>query len=95
MGAIPVKERVVRDGHTVTGGGVTAGVDFAFTVLNEIAGPAVAQAVQLGLEYDPQPPFAGGSPARAPAEIKATVDRRYAPRLPEFEKVLGRVAARL
>jgi cyclohexyl-isocyanide hydratase len=95
VGAIPVKERVVRDGHTVTGGGVTAGIDFAFTVMNEIAGPAVAQAVQLGLEYDPQPPFEGGSPARAPAAIKATVDRRYAPRLPEFEKVLGRVAARL
>jgi cyclohexyl-isocyanide hydratase len=95
VGAIPVKERVVRDGNTITGGGVTAGVDFAFTVLNEIAGPAVAQAVQLGLEYDPKPPFTGGSPARAPAEIKAVVDERYAPRLPAFEKVLDRVAPRL
>jgi cyclohexyl-isocyanide hydratase len=47
VGAIPVKERVVRDGNTVTGGGVTAGVDFAFTMMNEIAGPAVAQPVQL------------------------------------------------
>lgn len=95
VGAIPVKERVVRDGHTVTGGGVTAGIDFAFTVMSEIAGPIVAQTVQLGLEYDPRPPFEGGSPARAPAEIKATVDQRYAPRLPEFEKVLDRIAPRL
>ena len=95
VGAIPVKERVVRDGDTFTGGGVTAGVDFAFTVLNEIAGPVVAQAVQLGLEYDPKPPFVGGSPARAPAEIKAAVDQRYATRLPDFEKVLDRVAPRL
>ena len=95
MGAIPVKERVVRDGNTFTGGGVTAGVDFAFVVMNEIAGPVMAQTVQLGLEYDPKPPFVGGSPTRAPAEIKAAVDQRYAPRLPEFEKVLDRVAPRL
>jgi cyclohexyl-isocyanide hydratase len=94
VGAIPVKERVVRDGHTVTGGGVTAGIDFAFTMMNEIAGPAVAQAVQLGLEYDPKPPFDAGSPVRASAGIKAAVDQRYAPRLPEFERVLDRVAAR-
>ena len=95
VGAVPVKERVVRDGNTFTGGGVTAGIDFAFTVMSDIAGPVVAQAVQLGLEYDPKPPFAGGSPTRAPAEIKATVDQRYAQRLPEFEKVLDRVAPRL
>ena len=64
-------------------------------MLSEIAGPTVAQTVQLGIEYDPQPPFVGGSPARAPAEIKAAVDQRYAPRLPEFEKILDRVAPRL
>ena len=95
VGAIPVQERVVRDGNTFTGGGVTAGVDFAFVVLNEIAGPTVAQTVQLGIEYDPKPPFVGGSPARAPVEIKAAADQRYAPRLPEFEKILDRVAPRL
>lgn len=95
VGAIPVHERVVRDGNTVTGGGVTAGVDFAFTVMNEIAGPIVTQSVQLGIEYDPKPPFVAGSPARAPAEIKAAVDQRYAPRLPAFEKILDRVAPRL
>jgi cyclohexyl-isocyanide hydratase len=95
VGAIPVKERVVRDGNTFTGGGVTAGVDFAFVVMSEIAGPVMAQTVQLGIEYDPTPPFVGGSPTRAPAEIKAAVDQRYVPRLPAFEKVLDRVAARL
>jgi cyclohexyl-isocyanide hydratase len=95
VGAIPVKERVVRDGNTFTGGGVTAGVDFAFVVMSEIAGPVVAQTVQLGIEYDPKPPFVGGSPTRVSAEIRATVDQRYAPRLPEFEKVLDRVASRL
>jgi len=95
VGAIPVKERVVRDGNTITGGGVTAGVDFAFTVMNEIAGPTVTQSVQLGIEYDPKPPFDGGSPGRAPAEIKAIVDQRYAPRLPAFEEILDRVQPRL
>jgi len=95
VGAIPVKERVVRDGTTVTGGGVTAGIDFAFTVMREIAGPVVAQAVQLGIEYDPKTPFDGGSPARAPVEIKAAVDQRYAPALEAFQKVLDRVVPRL
>jgi cyclohexyl-isocyanide hydratase len=95
VGAIPVKERVVRDGNTFTGGGVTAGVDFAFVVLSEIAGPVMAQTVQLGIEYDPQPPFAAGSPHGAPAEIKARVDQGYERRLPEFEKVLDRVVPRL
>jgi cyclohexyl-isocyanide hydratase len=92
VGAIPVKERVVRDGNTFTGGGVTAGVDFAFVVLSEIAGPDVAQTVQLEIEYDPKPPFAAGSPHGAPAEIKARVDQQYVSRLPEFERVLDRVA---
>jgi cyclohexyl-isocyanide hydratase len=95
VGAIPIKERVVRDGRTFTGGGVTAGIDFAFTVLHEIAGASVAQAVQLGLEYDPQPPFQAGSPARAAAEIRGVVDQRFAPRLLEFTAILERVAPRL
>ena len=69
FGAVPVAERVVRDGNLITGGGVTAGIDFALTVIAEIAGPEVAQRIQLGLEYDPQPPFDAGSPETAPAGV--------------------------
>jgi cyclohexyl-isocyanide hydratase len=94
VGATPVQERVARDGNTFTGGGVTAGLDFAFTVMDEIAGPEHAQAVQLGLEYDPRPPFDAGSPRRAPAPIKARADERYASRLGAFEDVLSRVLRR-
>jgi cyclohexyl-isocyanide hydratase len=92
VGAIPVKERVVRDGNVFTGGGVTAGVDFAFTLMSEIAGPDMARAVQLGLEYDPQPPFQSGSPELASEETKSVVGRRYADRLAEFEGRLRRAA---
>jgi cyclohexyl-isocyanide hydratase len=95
VGAIPEKARVVRDGRVFTGGGVTAGIDFAFTLMNEIAGPQHAQTVQLGLEYDPHPPFQSGSPASAPQAVKATADQRYAHRLAAFEEVLDRVTPRL
>ena len=64
-----VPERVVFDGKYVTGAGVTAGLDMALTLAGRIAGDMVAQAIQLGLEYDPQPPYDTGSPERAPAEI--------------------------
>ena len=83
------------DGRVFTGGGVTAGIDFAFTLMNEIAGPQHAQTVQLGLEYDPHPPFQSGSPASAPQAVKATADQRYAHRLAAFEEVLDRVTPRL
>ncbi|QGM46245.1 DJ-1/PfpI family protein [Methylocystis heyeri] len=71
FGAFPVAARVVRDGDVITGGGVTAGIDFALTVLAEISGDETAQAIQLGLEYDPRPPFESGSPESAPPEILA------------------------
>jgi cyclohexyl-isocyanide hydratase len=95
VGAIPVSERVVRDGNTFTGGGVTAGIDFAFTVMAEIAGPSVAQAVQLSIEYDPHPPFSAGTPAQASAAIRDVADQRYAPGLAQFVPILERVAVRL
>ena len=63
FGAVPVQARVVRDGRLVTGGGVTAGIDFALTLVAEMCGAAVAQAIQLGLEYAPAPPFDAGSAA--------------------------------
>jgi len=90
VGAKPVKARVVRDGNLFTGGGVTAGLDFALTLAAEIAGEAVAQAVQLGLEYDPHPPFDAGAPERAPAPARAAMDARYAPRLAAFRDALSR-----
>ncbi|MDX2204949.1 MAG: DJ-1/PfpI family protein [Hyphomicrobiaceae bacterium] len=78
-GAIPDAGRVVRDGNVITGGGVTAGIDFALTVLAEVAGAEVAQAVQLGLEYAPEPPFQSGRPETAPpavlARVQAAMDR--------------------
>jgi cyclohexyl-isocyanide hydratase len=86
-----VKERVVRDGNRFTGGGVTAGIDFALTLMAEIAGPDIAQAVQLGLEYDPHPPFNSGSPRVAPQAAKEAADERYAARLSAFEALLSRV----
>ncbi|MHB8348625.1 MAG: DJ-1/PfpI family protein [Acidiferrobacterales bacterium] len=91
VGAIPVKERVVRDGNRFTGGGVTAGIDFALTLMAEIAGPDIAQAVQLSLEYDPHPPFNAGSPRVAQQAVKEAADERFAARLGVFEAVLSRV----
>lgn len=65
FGAIPVKERVVFDRNRVTGGGVTAGIDFGLGLVAAIHGEAVARFIQLSIEYDPAPPFDSGSPARA------------------------------
>lgn len=69
LGAEPVSERVVFDGKLVTAAGVSAGIDMALALAARIAGEEVAQAIQLGIEYDPQPPFDAGSPAKAPAAI--------------------------
>lgn len=75
FGAIPDPGRVVRDGDILTGGGVTAGIDFALTLAAEIAGREVAQAIQLSLEYAPAPPFMAGSPDTAAPEVVARVRR--------------------
>jgi transcriptional regulator GlxA family with amidase domain len=69
FGATPIAERFVEDGKTITAAGVSAGIDMALHLVSREAGPEVAQAVQLGLEYDPQPPFDAGSPAKASAQI--------------------------
>lgn len=60
---------MVAHGRIVTAAGVSAGIDLALTLVGRVAGPAVAQAIQLGLEYDPQPPFDAGAPSKAPTEI--------------------------
>ena len=76
FGAIVDTGRVVRDGDVITGGGVTAGLDFAFTVLAEVAGEELAQAVQLGLEYAPAPPFNAGRPELASPQVLAAYNSR-------------------
>ena len=69
LGAEAVEERVVFDGKLVTAAGVSAGIDMALALAARVAGDTVAQAIQLGIEYDPQPPFEAGSPHKAPAEV--------------------------
>jgi transcriptional regulator GlxA family with amidase domain len=78
FGAIVSDERVVRDGNVFTGGGVTAGIDFALTMLAELAGQDYAEAVQLGLEYAPAPPFNSGRPELARPEVLAQIKARMA-----------------
>ncbi|MEU5724590.1 DJ-1/PfpI family protein [Micromonospora sp. NPDC047738] len=73
FGAEPTAERVVVDGKYVTAAGVSAGVDMALTLAGRIAGDGVAQSLQLGIEYDPQPPYAAGSPRTAPAPVVAAL----------------------
>jgi len=69
LGATPVKERVVEDGKILSAAGVSAGIDMALTLAARISGDTVAQAIQLGIEYDPDPPFDAGSPEKAPSEL--------------------------
>ncbi|MCP3785177.1 DJ-1/PfpI family protein [Micromonospora sp. A3M-1-15] len=73
FGAVPAEERVVVDGKYVTAAGVSAGVDMALTLAGRIAGDAVAQAIQLGIEYDPRPPYPAGSPGTAPKPLVAAL----------------------
>ncbi len=69
LGALPREERVVYDGKLVTAAGVSAGIDMGLSLVGRIAGDTVAQAIQLGIEYDPQPPYDSGSPRKAPPEV--------------------------
>jgi cyclohexyl-isocyanide hydratase len=87
-GAIPTPGRVVRDGNLFTGGGVTAGIDFALTIVAEIAGDKTAQAIQLSIEYDPAPPFESGTPNKAPADILAALAGFYGERNAQFGPAL-------
>jgi cyclohexyl-isocyanide hydratase len=90
FGATPSDERVVIDGNVITGGGVTAGIDFALKVVAEIAGEDVARSIQLGIEYDPDPPFDSGSPRVAHPELvkkaKEAAKARQAERHAQVEK---------
>lgn len=71
LGVDAIEARTVRDGRFATAAGVSAGIDLALTLVAELASPEVAQLVQLGIEYDPAPPFVGGHPSRAPAWLVA------------------------
>jgi cyclohexyl-isocyanide hydratase len=76
VGAEPVNQRVVIDRNRVTGGGVTAGIDFALTLAALLRGPEEAQRIQLQIEYNPAPPFQAGSPETAPPELVAELRER-------------------
>jgi cyclohexyl-isocyanide hydratase len=96
FGAIPVAARVVRDGRFVTGGGVTAGIDFALTLTAEIAGEETARTIQLSIEYNPAPPFDAGHPDTAPDLAQGRLGAYYARRiLEDFAPAVARAAAAL
>ena len=95
FGCEPVSERVVVDGNTITGGGVTAGIDFALTVAGELFGAEAARRIQLAIEYDPQPPYDAGGPGRADASLVSAVREAAAVRQGEREAEVARAAARL
>lgn len=87
-GATPVSKRVVEDGNVITGAGVTAGMDFGLTLVARLRGDAVAKRLQLGLEYDPDPPFRAGHPSVADKDDVATYVRDTTARYDERERLL-------
>ncbi|HJS84354.1 MAG TPA: DJ-1/PfpI family protein [Acetobacteraceae bacterium] len=89
FGVIPVRARVVRDGNLVTGGGITAGIDFALSLAAELVGREKAEAVQLNLEYAPAPPFDAGTPETAPDAVRAAVQERAAAIRREREEIIA------
>ena len=95
FGAIPVAQRVVRDRNRISGGGVTAGIDFGLTVAAELAGEEVAKSIQLVLEYDPQPPFDSGSPEKAGVERVKRIRERLSGLLQTRQKANDDAAAKL
>jgi transcriptional regulator GlxA family with amidase domain len=95
FGAIADPARVVRDGNVITGGGVTAGIDFALSVVAELAGPETAQAIQLQIEYAPAPPFDAGLPETAPPSVLARVRERNAAMAARRQAAVEAAAARL
>lgn len=95
LGAIPVAERVVRDRNRISGGGVTAGLDFGLAVAAELAGEEVAKMIQLAIEYDPAPPFDCGSPEKAGPEREARAREGAARMLAGRQKALADAVAAL
>jgi cyclohexyl-isocyanide hydratase len=91
VGARHEKGRIVKDGNVITAGGVTSGIDFGLSMAAEIAGERVAQTIQLGLEYDPDPPFDAGHPDRAPDAAKSMVLPRYEKARAAFRDAIARL----
>ena len=94
VGAIHERARVVKDGSIITAGGVTSGIDFGLSIAAELAGEAVAQAIQLGIEYDPAPPFDAGHPDRAPEAVKLGLSGRYEKSRKAYRDGIERLHAR-
>ena len=88
-------ERVVVDGNVITGGGVTAGIDFALTVASEWFGAETAKKIQLGIEYAPHPPFDSGTPERADAAIVAALREAAEARQSERESAVDEARVRV
>ncbi|TKW71110.1 MAG: DJ-1/PfpI family protein [Bradyrhizobium icense] len=95
FGAIPTKTRVCVDRNRVTGGGVTAGIDFALTLVSIMVDRKTAEAIQLRLEYNPAPPFNSGSPETAPPEVLAVMKERLAKTQPRRIENYRRAAERM
>lgn len=95
FGATPMEERVVMDGNTITGGGVTAGIDFALAIVGKEFGQAVAEEIQLAIEYDPHPPYDSGSPQTADPALVADVTARSSGRQQDRLAIVARAAERL
>ncbi|MGD0015357.1 MAG: DJ-1/PfpI family protein [Bryobacteraceae bacterium] len=95
LGAIPVAERVVVDGNRITGGGVTAGIDFGLNLAALLRGEAEAKRIQLQMEYDPEPPFDAGSPESAGPELVAALKKRLEPFLAARREATLRAQAKL
>src|ERR1700733_611851 len=95
FGAVPTKSRVVVDRNRVTGGGVTAGIDFALTLVSIMVDRPTAEAIQLRREYNPAPPFNAGSPDAAPPDVLARMQERIALTQPRRSEAIHRAAARL
>lgn len=95
FGATPAPGRTVTDGPVVTGGGVTAGIDFALELAAAMHGRAVAEAIQLAIEYNPAPPFRAGHPDTAPPEVTAALREKSLPRQAERAAQVRLAAARL
>ena len=95
FGATRSDERVVEDGNLITGGGVTAGIDFGLTISARLRGEEWAKRTQLTLEYDPQPPFVGGSPAKAGPDATGAVLRARSKAIAMAREASERAAAKL